>query len=457
MEQLDTQQNLHVEASTGYALGRYLARRWVTSEHGKIRLLRREALDHGGPTLFVLNGSPSFVHVAALAAALPRPVRFILPEDACKGFWPRFIAARLGVVLHGSAQADRSAPLAAAREALGRRESVAIFAEMEPSRSEVLSPSCVAVAKLAAKVVSSSTSGPGLTLISVHILSSYGAVAAGELLIAAGSPLAARELLGGASSESSLRNLAGALEDQLAQNPYRLDERDVKFFLNDLENVLLADLTEDWASKPDWKQKTEGMEISRFLVECAEDLNARDPAQLAGLRVELERYREDLRRCSMTEAELETAGEWMRSPVLRARYWIEAAVAAPIAFYGFANHLIPIALLVPEKLIQGLAGKDPGHAWLLRALVLLGTYFFQVSICAHLWGRAAAGYYALTLPLSGLVLWRFSRLVQTRIRLLFRARTLEQRKERLRSLRKSFLEHLNRARDRFAEAIRSSA
>lgn len=456
MDHPDRQYEVRVKASASYAVARSLARHWVTSSHGEIRFLGGDSLDRAGPVLLVLNGPPSFVHVAALAAALPCPVRFILLDGACKGFWPRLLAARLSVVLHGSTQADRSEGLAAAREALGRGESAAIFAEMEPARSETLSASCYGVAKLAARAISNAASGPGLTIVPVHILSSYGALAAGELLVVAGTPLPARELLGGTSSESSLRNLAGALEDQLAQNPYRLEERDVQFFLADLEKVLRADLAEDWASRPDWKQKSDGMEISRFVVECAEDLNARDPAQLAGLRMELERYREDLRRNSLIEAELETAGEWLGSPVQRTRYWIEAVLSAPIAFYGFANHLIPIALLMPGTLFRRLAGKDPGHAWLLRALVILGSYFIQVSVCARLLGRAAAGYYTLTLPLSGLVLWRFSRLIRSRIRLLVLARTLQRRRERLRTLRKIFIEHLNQARDRFAEAIRSS-
>jgi hypothetical protein len=181
-------------------------------------------------------------------------------------------------------------------------------------------------------------------------------------------------------------------------------------------------------------------------------LNASDPAALAGLRIELEHYREGLRRWSLCQAEVETAGEWLQTPASRMRYWVEAVLEAPIAFYGFINHLIPIALLMPGNLLGRLAQKDPGHAWLLRVLVVLGTYFVLVSICAREWGRAVAGYYALTLPLSGLVLWRFSRLVRSRVRLLLLARTLAKRAERLRQLRKHFLQNLNHARDEYYTA-----
>jgi len=455
MEAPDTRAEIQLEASAGYSLGRFFARRWVTSSHGKIRLLRDESLSPTGPLLLVVNGAPSFIHAAAMAATWARPIRFVLPEDTCKGFWPRRLAPRLGIILHGPSKADRKAALVMAREALGRGEAVALFAVTEPSRSEMLSTSCYAVAQLAAKAISGA--GSGLTVVPIHALSSYGAEAAGEVLLVVGSPLPARELLGGASSESSLRNLAGALEDQLAQTPFRSEERDLRFFLSDLEKVLLVDLEEEWASKPDWKQRTDGMELSRFMVEFAEDMNARDPAELAGLRLELERYREELRRASLIAAELEAAQGWLASPARRTLYWLEAVLSAPIAFYGFVNHLIPIVLLAPRNLVRRLAGKDPGHAWLLRALVILGTYFLQVSLCARWWGRAAAGYYTLTLPLSGLVFWRFSRLTRSRIRLLILARSLERRRERIRGLRTRFIERLNRVRDRFAEEFRTSS
>jgi hypothetical protein len=451
-----TNANPRVAVPGGYALGRYLARQWVNSARGKIRLLRGEAIDEAENLLLVLGGSPSLHHAAAVAAALERPVRFLLPKEACRGLWQRWLASQLGVIWQAPGQADLPALTTAACEALGRGEAVALFAEMEPARSESLSPTCAAAATLALDVNSASGGGPGLIIVPLHVLDSYGTHPAGEVLLAAGSPIAVTEFHGGASAEASLRTLAGALEDGLSQNPLRLEERDLQFFLGDAGKLLRADLEEDWAARPNWKQTTEGFEISRFVVECAEELNARDPAALEGLRIELEHYREELRRWSLHQVEVECAGEWLRSPARRICYWMESVLEAPVAFYGFINHLIPIALLMPGSLVGRLAKKDPGHAWLLRVLVVLGTYIVLVSICAREWGRAVAGYYTLTLPLSGLVLWRFSRLVRTRVRLLLLARTISKRGERLRTLRKRFIENLNQARDRFAEAIRIS-
>ena len=73
MELLDTRAEIQLEAAAGYSLARFLARCWVTSSHGKIRLLGDESLSPTGPLLLVVNGVPSFVHAAAMAATWARP------------------------------------------------------------------------------------------------------------------------------------------------------------------------------------------------------------------------------------------------------------------------------------------------------------------------------------------------------------------------------------------------
>jgi hypothetical protein len=420
---------------------------------GKIRLLRAEALPATGPALLVLQGPASFLHAAAVAVALARPVRCVLPEGECHGFWPRWLAARLGMIVHRPDPSGRAAATAAARVALRSGEAVVIFAQPEIARSEALSPSCLEAANLIIDAEAGRTGGLGAVIVPLHVLSSYGTARVREMLITAGTPLAARTFLGGVSGDASTRTLAGELENRLTDNPYRLQQCDVQFFLADLEKALRADLEEEWAEKPNWKQKTEGFEISGFIVECAEQLNALDPARLIGLRIELENYREQLRQWSLHQAEVAAAGEWLKSPARRTLYWLETIVGFPIAVYGFINHLVPLALLAPRSFIRRMADKDPGQAWLLRALVVLGCYIVQVALCTNLWGRAAAGYYTLTLPLSGAFLWRYSRLIRSRVRLLYLARNLPRRAEKLRQLRKHFLDHLNQTRDEYAAAL----
>jgi len=114
---------------------------------------------------------------------------------------------------------------------------------------------------------------------------------------------------------------------------------------------------------------------------------------------------------------------------------------------------VPVAALSWWGLLRKIGDKDPGQAWLLRALVVLGCYIVQVALCAKWWGRAAAGYYTLTLPVSGAFLWRYHWVLKARTRLLYLALRLPRQAEKLRRMRRAFLDELNRVRDAYVEAL----
>ncbi len=441
------------EASGSYRLARALGGFWLRLSHGRLRLLRGETLPSTGPVLLVLNGAPNFRHLLALVAVVGRPIRFVLDEDAGQGFLRNRAAEALEVIVREKDPSREESAMTAAREALANGEAVAIFAQAEIARSEALSPSCVRVAKLAVEAETGRQNAPELNVFPLVVLDLSGAQDNADLLMYVGAPLHVREALLGGAGDASIRRLAGELEDRLADNPFRLQEPDVKFFLADLETILRADLAEDWAARPNWKQTADGFDISRFIVECIEQLNVLDPACLIRLRVGLERYREAFRLWSLRQAEVEASGAWSQSALLRTWYWIESLVGFPMALYGFLNHLVPLGILSWRGLLRRVGEKDPGQAWLTRALVLLICYVAQVALCAHWWGRAVTGYYTVTLPVSGAYLWRYYWMLKARTRLLYAAATLEKKKEKLRRSRKAFLEELNKVRDAYATAL----
>ena len=445
--------NSSENAPGGYRLGRALGRLWLRRIFRRVRLLQVEALPAAGPVMLVLNGKPDFARTLALATALDRPVCCLLPEEACHGFWPRQLAARLEMILYGPEAADRQSALVAARQALQQGEAVAVFAEAAAARVESIAPSCLSAARLAVDAEASRTDGLGLSIFPLSFETPSAPAEAAELLIYTAPPQRVRELLAGGNAEASLRALAGELENRLTDHPFRLQDRDVQFLLHDLEAVLRADLEADWAARPHWKQRTEGFALSRFLIESVEQLNVLDPPRLIALRIELEEYREQLRRWSLAQAEVEAAGDWWRSALRRAWYWLESVAGFPVALYGLLNHLVPAGLFVWPGPLRKMNPKDPGQAWLLRALVVLGCYAVEVALCARGWGRAAAGYYTLTLPLSGLFLWRYQWLMKARMRLVYLAGRLPRRAEQLRQTRKDLLTRLNQARDEYAETL----
>jgi len=76
--------------------------------------------------------------------------------------------------------------------------------------------------------------------------------------------------------------------------------------------------------------------------------------------------------------------------------------------------------------------------------VILVFYILQIFLVAHWRGRAAAGYYAPTLPVSGLYLWRYVGLLRPQARLMFIALTIPPLKRKIKRLRRELLEELDR-------------
>jgi hypothetical protein len=77
--------------------------------------------------------------------------------------------------------------------------------------------------------------------------------------------------------------------------------------------------------------------------------------------------------------------------------------------------------------------------------VTLGFYAVQIFLVAHWAGRAAAGYYAPTLPISGAYLWRYVKLVQRHARLLLIAFTTPAMAGKIKRHRHAILEELDQA------------
>jgi hypothetical protein len=82
--------------------------------------------------------------------------------------------------------------------------------------------------------------------------------------------------------------------------------------------------------------------------------------------------------------------------------------------------------------------------WTIRGAVTLAFYAVQILLVAHWRGRAAAGYYAPTLPVSGAYLWRYVGLVRPQARLLFVSLTIPALTRKIKRLRHALLEELDR-------------
>jgi len=439
--------------SRGYRFVRGLVRIWFDLVFRKIRLLRGEAVPASGAMILVVSHPASFLDALILVAALERQVRCLLDHNLLRGYWRSRLAQWLGVISYEPEGTGRATALQAAREALAQREAVVVFAEHQAVKSGNLAPVGLAAATLAVEAESQQAGQLGLSLFPVHMFLPVGRSQSSELVIHVDSPLFPKEFLSAGAGDLPIRRLAAELEEALEENAFRLQPSDIRQFLTDLEEVLRVDLEDEWAARPRSKQKVEGFKLSEFVAEWIEQLNFLNPGRLVALRDDLDAYREERRRWSLRQAEIEAGGTWLQSPVRCIWYWLESVVGLPIAVYGLANHLLAWVLLFWAGLLKKESERDRTLEWVLRALIVLGCYAVQIILCAYWLGRATAGYYALTLPLSGAFLWRYEWLLRARTRLLILAARLRRQGEKLRRRRRQFVEDLNQARDAYAETL----
>jgi hypothetical protein len=133
--------------------------------------------------------------------------------------------------------------------------------------------------------------------------------------------------------------------------------------------------------------------------------------------------------------------------------WIEIALGLPVACYGFLNH-VPAGLLVSVTGMKRKPGKEVKPLeWAAAAFLILACYAGAIALVHHWFGRSTAGYYAVTLPASGLYLWRYAWLWRHRTRLLLQGLYAPWAETRLRRMRKELIARVGAARNTYADVL----
>ena len=436
-----------------YRFWRGVIRLWFALTFRRIHVLHEERLKKPDPALLVVNHPEGFLDALVLVAGIERYVRCLIPARLIQGLLQPLIARGLGMI--SFLPEDRQATVEKCSALLAEKAALATFVEPGPAHAAGESRLASAAASIAVEAEARHGGGLGLMLFPVHLFLPVGHTHARELLIDVDQPESAQACISraGGTSHDQVRELAKALERRCQENSFRLQPTDLAEFLGDLEEALLAEFQEDGASHPPAKQKRDGFQLSRFVVEWAEEMNYLHPGLVVSLRESLEAWREARRLGSLHRLELEGAGPWLRWPVGRGIVWLETVAGVAIALYGLLTHLVAIALLYLSGLLKKESDRSKTTQWLARGLVLLGCYAAEVFLVAHFSGRRAAGYFAPTLPLSALYLWRYAWLLRHRTRFAFLSLNLSAETAKAKRLRKDLLREINAALDRRAEAL----
>jgi hypothetical protein len=412
--------------------------RWVAALRGRrIRLLRQDFLPNSYATLLVVARPPSLRDALALVAASERKVRILVPQELAERLRGRLVSRSLQMICYERTEATWQSARRAALDALDRRGVVAIFGGVDGAEESQSNTALTRAAGIALEAETEHANVLGLTVLPVHLLPPVSGNR--ETLVRFGHPLFPQDYLatekGSAEPVTALRF---ALGQACQENVFSLRPENLENVLADAEQILKTALEEEWSRRPNWKQQAEGFRLSQPLVQWVERVNSADPERVVALGQALAAHREAQRQWAL--AELQLSGDRETQPLWRrVAGAVESVLGLPVAAYGAVNHLV-LGLVLR---IAGLFNIKTGE-WIARGLMLVGCYAGQIALVAHFWGRSAAGYYAVTLPLSGAYLWRYRDVFRKRGRLLLLSIRQGSREARLRRLQKRFVEQLDR-------------
>jgi len=438
----------------GHRFLRSIVRLGVWLFFPKIRLLNEEQFDSAGPVLLVVNYPESFFAALLLVAAVDRPVLCLLSSRNLRGVFQRFMARRLGIMPVDPLASDGYGWSDLLEGALANWGTIALFAGNSDMRGGEGPQDAGLVAKLVCEGLQKSAEQLPLALFPIHAFLPPDRRKSG-LLIYVGAPIREEYSSPQPADESAEapQRLSFATRIALQKNVFALEPAEIERFHHDLEDIAHEDMREEWAKFPDWKQQAEELQLSGFVKRWIHEQNQVNPGRLVALRKLLEDYREARRRCSLGSLRVETSSLWQKSGLQVAGAWVESVMGLPVAVYSFVNHIAAAAILYLAGLLKKSGNRDPKVEWLLRSFVVMGCYILQVWLFDLWLGRAAAGYYTLTLPLSGAYLWRYLWLAKNRSYLLLLKATLPARSARLRRTRKALLEKFEGEMNHFGQSL----
>ena len=431
-----------------------LIRAWLAVTRRKIRTLQAGEIITAVPSLFAVSHPAGFFQAVVLSMAIDRPIRCLLPRSFVDGSVARYVALRLGMILYDGEQSLSEEAQREAVDALRNGVVVVVFADQNAAGQSVAGTLGRTVALVVGRA-EAQPSGRRIAVYPVHLFLSQSPVLSREILIYVDSVLASRgDWRVAPSSAMDAPAFITALESRFQENAFQLRPPDLEFFLRDLEEVLQASLKEDWASRPDWKQDTEGFVLSRLVTDWVEQMNYINPGRLVSWRKSLDDYVRLQRRCALREMELEGVDSPLASGERRPLFWFESILGLPIALYGLLNHLAIGLVLFLAGSFQRDRSRPRSVEVTIWVTVTLAFYALQTFLVAHRWGRVAAGYYAPSLPVSGLYLWRrYAELMRPRARLLFMSITNPGLKRKIIRLRRTLLEEMDRTLSSYEETV----
>jgi len=373
-----------------------------------------ERVPAGGPVLLCINHPNNLIDSLVVGAALRRKIHYLAAATLFRNpLVARFLRACGAIpVYRKEDDPDKTGPNAAAFAAcfqsLERGRLIAIYPEGATHAEAGVRRIKSGAARIA---LSHEAARPGeLSLVPVGLTFEARKSFLGRVLVSFGEPIPVAPYLEAYREDPSkavdalTRSIQRAMEAELVQVE-RIEAIELVRAVEELyRGELISDLS---ATRGLGAWQIDPFRLSRAIVDAVSYFKARDPERVERLWQRIQGYRTLLAEYRVKD---EAVHARLRRPLPRERLrhsW-EAILGFPFFVYGAVVNGLPY--LIPRWLARRLARKETDYATVrfLASVVAFPLFWtLETWLVGRLSGAALAAVFALSLPLSGLVAYRY--------------------------------------------------
>jgi glycerol-3-phosphate O-acyltransferase/dihydroxyacetone phosphate acyltransferase len=398
-----------------YAAVRAIGRFWLWFFFKRMGVRHPERVPRTGAVLLCVNHPNNFIDSLVVGAAVARKVHYLATASLFRNpLLARFLLAMGAIAVYrrqdDPGQMDKNVQtFAASFEALAAGRLVAIYPEGTTHAEARVQRIKTGAARIA---LGFEDQHPGaLTLVPVGLTFAARKSFRGHVLVSFGPPVPVTPYLAAyrADPVKAVDALTEAIQWAMEAEVVNVERVDDARLVAAVEEIyrdeLARELRESRGLAP---RDVDPVRLSRGIVEAVQWFKLHDPGRVEGLWQQIQSYRALLSEHRVRDDAVRT-WQQRRPPRERLKHGWEAVVGFPIFVYGAVVNALPY--VVPRWLARRRAHKETDYMTtrLLASIVAVPLFWGIETWLVSLWASARwTVAFALSLPISGLIAYRYS-------------------------------------------------
>jgi glycerol-3-phosphate O-acyltransferase/dihydroxyacetone phosphate acyltransferase len=450
-----------------YRAVRAVARFWLWVFFKAVDVRHPERVPREQPVLLCINHPNNFIDSLVVGAAVRRKVHYLATAALFRNpLVARFLLAAGAIPVYRKQddpdKMDKNADaFAACAAAFERGALVAIYPEGTTHAEARVQRIKTGAARLA--LAWEAAHPRTLTMLPVGLTFEARRAFRARVLVSFGTPLPLHAYADAyredpvKAVDALTRHLQESMEAEVV-NVERIDDARLLQAIEPLyRDVLARDVMEARGVGP---REVDPVRLSRSIVEAIGWFKARQPERVESIWLRIRAYRALLAQYHLRDETVRAQLERLPARQRLVYSW-DAIVGLPFFVYGTLVNLLPY--LLPRWLAQRLARKETDYATvrLLASVVAFPVFYgLQTWVVFRAAGGLAAALFALSMPLSGLIAYRYlagAGRFGSRLRFVVLAATHDAAARRLVAERKAIVAELERAKSEWLSATKGSS